>query len=207
MTVSPQYLAGLIDGEGCLMVSRSRKPLNQHKRGVQFSPCMTIANTSIPLLEAVQQDFGGKIRIEHANTYALLFSANEQRVVIPKVFPYLILKKREATILLNFLSRKAQLGCRPLSDEDFKFYEECYLELRRLKKIRHTYNWSSKPVGKRLCQECQGEFVVYSHYPHRKFCSEHCRAKFHWTKSNARIRAGVPAWSMLPAVTPAQETN
>lgn len=47
------YLAGLIDGEGCIGFTRTR----QH-----WHPRIIIANTSLELLQSIQRQFGGDIK-------------------------------------------------------------------------------------------------------------------------------------------------
>lgn len=160
------------------MVSRGIRK-TECVRGVQYSPVMTISNNYLPLLEKVQETYGGRIRLEGAmhNVYALYFSATEMRSILPLILKHLIVKEKQARVMIEFLKRKEISGPRNVSDEDFKFYETCYLRLKELKKIRFYYDWSPKPIKNPLCPQCGARFTVFSNVPHKKYCSFECKRK------------------------------
>ena len=190
MEITYQYLAGLIDGEGCLMISKATR-IAEAKRGIKFCPVMSVANNYLPLMEKIMLQFGGKIRNQGKpiqKVYNIYFSSNEIRELLPKLLPYLIVKKSQAEILLSYLEKMQQNGYRNISDELFAFYEECYEKLKQIKRIRFDYDKTPKEIGKLICPICKKEFIVFSNHPHKKFCSTSCKLKDCWTRSNARIR-------------------
>ena len=108
------YLAGLIDGEGCISISSGTQ---QAKRGVafpQFGCKMYISNTNLIILQTVQSWVGeGKITmVRRASSmkeknwkavYNWSIYSRIMRQFLPIIFPYLIIKKEQAELALSFL--------------------------------------------------------------------------------------------------------
>lgn len=112
MNISYEYLAGMIDGEGC--ISMYRRKCNANKNGFSYMPYLTIASSDMWFLEKLQQCFGGNIDISKHKAiindkyvckecHSLRFSPNEIRELLPNIIPFLVLKKREGEILLEAL--------------------------------------------------------------------------------------------------------
>ena len=139
MEISVPYLAGFIDGEGCMMVARL-KYATECKRGIRYAPVMNIANTHLPILQLIQLKFGGKIREmglkENPGNYLLHFSVKEMKNIIPQILPYLIVKRDQAELFLEFLKSRESYGARALSDEQFRYTEDCYSKIKNMKKVR-----------------------------------------------------------------------
>jgi len=103
------YLAGILDGEGTITISRQtdrRKGRVYHC----YSPHITISNTVRLMLDSIKNRFGGKIvevnrRVEgHQKPgYILYFRKGEMLALLPKVIPYLTIKKRKAELLLEYM--------------------------------------------------------------------------------------------------------
>jgi hypothetical protein len=107
------YLAGLIDGEGYLNILLHTSPSGRkHGKGYARDFILTICNTQKELLVTVKEKLGFGYIYEHkrkegtigANTFTLRFSHNELRGVLPKILPYLLLKKDAAQIMLDSLN-------------------------------------------------------------------------------------------------------
>jgi len=98
------YLAGIIDGEGSIMLIRFHK--NQFP-----APCITIASTSLELLQWVKAKSGlGSIKskknynpISHKDSYTYIVRYDEAISLLKEVEPYLIIeqKKLRAQMILN----------------------------------------------------------------------------------------------------------
>src|SRR3990167_10699089 len=101
MTQQLAYIAGIVDGEGCLMVGKYPQRTNSGKVG--YRGFMGIANTNIPLLLYVKNIIGGKIVTQkrtngpYAETicYSLSLTANEIRKWLPQLKDYLVAKKEQ----------------------------------------------------------------------------------------------------------------
>jgi hypothetical protein len=93
--VSPEYLAGIIDGEGHIRVAVSCYRY-QYAR-------VQVTNTCKPLLDAIQKNFGGKI-ISHGPRSNPKWSecwkwdtAGQNAIeVLEAVLPFLIVKREDA---------------------------------------------------------------------------------------------------------------
>ena len=57
------YLAGFIDGEGCIRLHK-----HPTKDGFNYNLDVRIANTNLEVLQEIQKIFGGKINIHKHNT-------------------------------------------------------------------------------------------------------------------------------------------
>lgn len=104
------YLAGLIDGEGCLGVYMSRdEGGSRQKRGrTVYRARLTITNTHREVLDWVASRFGGGVSKKGAPAgckcvyrWEMRGSGNVQRL-ITRVRPYLIVKSMQADLVLRF---------------------------------------------------------------------------------------------------------
>lgn len=108
MRLSPEYVAGFVDGEGCITVMRCRTP---NKNGVSYVARIYIANTNIGILRRIQRDYGGRISSmgsrsnpNHKPGYGLTFNSLEAAEFARTILPYLVLKKRQAKLLIAFVN-------------------------------------------------------------------------------------------------------
>ena len=145
------YLAGLVDGEGYLYVFLHSNPSyrKQIKKGYAREFRCFISSGSKDLLEKVQTNIGNigtitrhkykpetlkqeKYRGKHrVDNYTLRFYQGDLRKILPKVIPYLILKKDPAEIMLKMLEmakkiRNQQLRERTLLLMQREFDEACF---------------------------------------------------------------------------------
>ena len=190
------YVAGVFDGEGTLVVGRHTRKGN---RGLAFRAHMAIADTHVPLLQAVKAFVGGgKIIIQgRKGCYSLSFSTSEIRRILPQMLPHLIVKHEQAEVLLRFLGAQSGNASAPLTPQLGAFYQECRTRLEKLKRVRYTFKEPVLALPPRVCEQCGKPFKLTSKTPRKRYCSLYCKRKTHWTRSNARIRDGRPAWGVL----------
>jgi hypothetical protein len=103
-TEEKAYIAGIIDGEGSIMLTKFHK--NQHP-----APCITIASTSLELLEWIKTKTGfGSIKskknynpISHKDSYTYILRYNDTISLLKEIEPYLVIeqKKLRAQMILN----------------------------------------------------------------------------------------------------------
>ncbi len=108
------FLAGIIDGEGTISIHRNAA----RKKGrvyVSCQPQLTISNTDLPMLESLQVRVGGHIVKVRAPAkkhwkqgYLLCFRRGEIVVLLPRVIPYLIAKRRKAELLLEYMKTRTK---------------------------------------------------------------------------------------------------
>ena len=181
------YVAGLFDGEGCLVIGKYhvRSQVNWAYRGF-----FAIANTHVPTLQYVKSLIGGKI-VEQGigkKCYSLTLSANEIRNVLPELLPYLSIKKEQAEVMLKFLEKQASRNFGLIPKEQLDFCEHCYIKVKALKLKRYEFKEFVGELGTKQCTQCPTVFVVKSSNPNKRYCSEYCSKKRRWTFYN-RSRA------------------
>jgi hypothetical protein len=100
------YLAGIIDGEGSLIISRSDRGsyMNYYGR-------IHVKNTDYRLIKWLLGKFGGNVHehkpvdpLKHKKAYSWYFSgdAHDKEVLLLALMPYLIVKKEQAIHLITF---------------------------------------------------------------------------------------------------------
>lgn len=112
------YLAGLIDGEGCFHISdkvikpRKSRGLRSNKRGwnkrTNFSTTISVSNTNLEVLNWLKDTFGGNVYIAKkpgkpnwALKAAWHMPGTQSREIIAAIFPFLIVKKNQAILMLE----------------------------------------------------------------------------------------------------------
>ena len=128
-----KYLAGIFDGEGCVMVRSWRF-------GKSYTLGAFIVNTDYRLIKAIYDSFGGKISGEthiiknHKNKHIIGWNSIDCIEILKKLNPYLLIKKDQAELALTFpINPHGFLR----TDELIKKQKFIYEELRRLKTIRY----------------------------------------------------------------------
>ncbi len=124
------YIAGIIDGEGSIMLTRFHK--NQY-----HSPCVSISSTDIELLEWVKKTTGiGKIinkknydEEKHKNSYTYRVIYDDAISLLREIEPYLVIqqKKLRAQHILNYYKKITPRNGR-YSDELRKLKEQFYMD-------------------------------------------------------------------------------
>lgn len=116
MQVSPEYLAGFWDGEGCFYIGWQKA---KHKDNKKLYPKAQVllsqsGEDGLSLLEAIQQQYGGTIYThlrpgEHRakkTAYKIWWNKEEAIKLIQILLPHLILKKQQAEEVLQYLTRE-----------------------------------------------------------------------------------------------------
>lgn len=177
------YIAGIVDGEGSFTVGKYKV---KSMKSFAYRGYFQIANTYVPLLLKIKEFFGGRV-VEQGigkKCFANTFSTNEMREIIPKLIPYLVIKKKQAEIMLAFLQRQSNKGFSPITEDYERYCEECYQVLKQLKKERYEFKEVPFSLGIRSCPTCQTSFEASSKSPNKTFCSLYCRKKNRWTRMN-----------------------
>lgn len=124
------YIAGIIDGEGSIMLSKFHK--NQYP-----SPCVSVASTDVELLLWLKDTIGkGKIikkknyNLEkHKNSYTYKMTYNDAIELLKDIEPYLVIpkKKLRAKLIIEKYKKVTPRNGR-YSKEMKKLKEEFYKE-------------------------------------------------------------------------------
>lgn len=98
------YLAGIIDGEGCITIGAGRKATCTN-----YNSIIMITNTNKKLIDWLQQQFGGNYykipaqgNCKEAYRWRFLKQKEIEKLLLA-VLPYLIIKRQQAITLLEFV--------------------------------------------------------------------------------------------------------
>ncbi len=102
------YIAGFIDGEGYISLTK-RKHFNKIGDWIGISAVIVISNTHKQVLKYIKRICGVSSKIydnpQKGNrrlAYRLVFNSKEATCLLIRILPYLIVKKRQAKVFINF---------------------------------------------------------------------------------------------------------
>jgi len=124
------YLAGLVDGEGCLSCNRAG--------GKCISPTLQVANTNRTVLEWCRLLFGGSIfrlakqKAIHKQAYTWSSCGKNAIAIVQELLPHLKIKKKQAKVFIQFEMKKA--GWPRLTLKEKMEREKLFGQLKKLNK-------------------------------------------------------------------------
>lgn len=133
------YLAGIIDGEGCISIAKV-KP-NGFNKTPRFFFKLTIEMQDKKVIDYLAVNFNRNIMEKKAYgnkkrpSYRIDWQADKASEILTKVKPYLIGKKEQAELGIKYqkhISSKNRSG-RMLSDEEIAIRDNFYTIMRQLK--------------------------------------------------------------------------
>jgi hypothetical protein len=133
------YVAGLIDGEGCIGIQSSNK-------GAQYYVEITIGMTekARTLLDQVQQNYGGTVTHHRrktqqwANAWKWRIGGDAALTFLEMIAPYLVLKSQQAQLALKLRAICSQMQAHPNGTK--KWTEPLRKEAQALKDAMHKLN-------------------------------------------------------------------
>lgn len=128
------YLAGLLDGEGSVIVSRTR---GRGSINDSISMRVCITNTDLALIEWLLSELGGSfvskkiLKEHHKQAYQWLLGGKNAARFLSAVLPYLRIKRAQAEAGLRIAETVGDRSAR-LSEEVMEIREEAFAEIRYL---------------------------------------------------------------------------
>lgn len=112
--VSPQYLAGFVDGEGHLGIERiANTSFRSHYHSTEHVVRVHVANTNLEVLQAIQRDYGGSLvamkapnRPRNRQAWKLIWNSRKAEKLLRIVGPHLIVKRPQYLLILEFLATR-----------------------------------------------------------------------------------------------------
>lgn len=104
------YAAGIVDGEGHISIVRNAAP--QYRIGYMYRLTVGVTNTNVWLINWMQFQFGGKIyqrcdkRPNRKTAWVWLVHQNGASEFLKLILPYLLIKKPQAELAIQFQSAK-----------------------------------------------------------------------------------------------------
>lgn len=154
------YLAGLVDGEGCITLSRYKKP--ECKEDIWcYSAMLQVGMVYKPLIAELQSQFGGYIghktpKDAIRRSYSVWNVKGERCInLLKEIEPFLIVKKDEANLLIQYWNdNEARLvggkmkGLHGEARESIKLKREWYrIKLQELKRYSFGPSWDDGEFG------------------------------------------------------------
>ena len=153
------YLAGIIDGEGCLSIAVAKREDSAFKLNIK--PILNITNTDRKLIEAVQTILGklgikNRVSRYHAapnrrsDGYRIHVTSPEELArILPVLIPYLISKRRRAELILAYvLKRRRKLRMFKSGSKQSRYGPEEFSMAERIRNeiaLSSGKTWSRHP--------------------------------------------------------------
>lgn len=148
--IESAYIAGFCDGEGMISISRHFIVQRGRRRLTEsYTLVVRISNGHKGVLDWIKSKVGGAViekPMKPPNRRHWLFSQKSNRAVqlLKKLLPYLIVKREQALVAIEFQERQAKqknryeagrIGPAPLSAEEIAYKVTAYRRLRELKML------------------------------------------------------------------------
>jgi hypothetical protein len=129
------YLAGFIDGEGCIQIGRNL-PRGKSKN-LSYYLAVSVSNTNEAIINYLQSTFGGAVgnmkrKVNHRPCQNWIIRGHRARALLEMILPYLRQKKTEAELAIAF-QREIKPGSTELTQEILDKREWYRQEVFRLK--------------------------------------------------------------------------
>lgn len=144
------YLAGLIDGEGSFVIQKTsveKIAKSSRSKTPKYLPYFCIGMVNNEPIHLIQQVIGaGKVyeeRVPNRRSIWRIRFAGRLKLIpfVQELLPYLIVKKPQAELMINFLKNwempgRQERGYRAkVSDKELQRREEAYLKMRKLNAV------------------------------------------------------------------------
>lgn len=101
------YIAGIVDGEGCIAIDKRTD--RDYKHGYSFMATLRVGNTYKRLIDYLNKvtglgsiNFSKKEDIKYKDYWSWRLHTQQASQLIKVILPYLIVKKKQAKIILKF---------------------------------------------------------------------------------------------------------
>lgn len=136
--MTPEYAAGFFDGEGHVSICVAHS--KQWKRKY-YALHVVVVNTNLEVLLRLRDQFGGSIApkklyaAHHKPSYRWRICSRQGLAFLEVVLPFLVVKKKEAEVAIEFQSSMRHLGNRYVQMPDAVCERRAAMhdELKRLK--------------------------------------------------------------------------
>lgn len=137
------YIAGIIDGEGSIIISKQSPNLKKREINYRYQLFVKVTNTDKRLIQflsekTLQPFFKDKNRIEDRpnsrQTYSIHWPVNITIHLLEKIYPYLVIKKEQVDLAIKFKNTFEKEGHEPASLNIIQEREQMYLEMKALHK-------------------------------------------------------------------------
>lgn len=140
--LSLEYIAGLIDGEGSILVSKKRR--KENRSGYIFLAYANITNTNKEVLEAIKEVLGGYFHLHEGpskprksfhytskkDCWRLVWQGKKACEMLEKLRPFLFIKAKQADNVLEL--GKVRMNSKNYGGYNFSEQEKLWLKSKEL---------------------------------------------------------------------------
>lgn len=119
------YFAGFIDGEGCFSICL--------RKDTYYEPTLIVANNHRHPLDLLAHYAAGRVYTLGTRCYQWRVSHRQLRIFLPKLIPYLLVKREQAELMLEFLNLRPTQGKRT-DPALLPVYRQYMLRLQEMKR-------------------------------------------------------------------------
>ncbi len=107
-----KYLAGFVDGEGCIGIIKASPQKKTRETKPRYEPKIAIVNCDYRILEKISITYGGhittrrKFKPHHRKVFTLTFCGKSLQKLLPILTPHLIIKQTQAKYLSELISTR-----------------------------------------------------------------------------------------------------
>lgn len=155
------YLAGVIDGEGCIGIRKTKRTGTW--KSTRYAAAITVGSTSRSLIEQLMAAFrAGCVTYRYPTKtsrgcYVWNVSSVGARHVLRMLRPYLVVKLEQANVLLEFIedfdsfkgARPGKKGGQVVSADELARRERLYQRMRALNRVGPRDGERSQSAGRR----------------------------------------------------------
>lgn len=156
------YFAGVMDGEGCVSIRRT-KARPSVGLSTRYSVSVIVGNTNRELIARLASAFdAGSITYRYATRrkracYLWALSSGPARAVLEALLPYLVVKKAQAEVVLDFIhgfdshkgARRGAFGGTRVSEVELARRTALYERIRQLNRVGNVAQLELSPDGKK----------------------------------------------------------
>ena len=142
------FLAGLIEGDGSIYLRAHKDSRKQF--GACFGMAVKVSNTKEELLQFLKENFGGRIcsyqpkAKGRSRMYELSIESEKAKSLLLYIYPYLVIKKKQAELAVKFQTRlfmDARRGSTPCSRREYEEKVEMAKEMHELNAKSGDKQW------------------------------------------------------------------
>ena len=145
MALSLEYVAGYIDGEGCILVHKAAAT-ESGRVTPRYDLHVSAYQCSRKVLNQLSTQFGGKVythnrsnRPTMRDSWSWRISGPSANAFLTLIYPYLVEKKEQSWLGLEFYAQKQRSTGHQVSDEQVALREGFYLALQAAKREEDAY--------------------------------------------------------------------
>jgi len=102
MGISLDYLAGLVDADGCIYITKIKPGIRRRTVNPSYSPSLCVANTNLQLLTDLQSQFGGSVNHDsRGNCSRWTICSRKAEPLLVDLLPRLRIKFEQAWVCLE----------------------------------------------------------------------------------------------------------